>query len=161
MKRKTIILALLALAGATSILLAQNPPKPPDPATMAQHRVQHLTTLLSLNASQQQQATTIFTNAATSMAGVHGSMKAAHQSLHTAIQNNDTAAIDQLSANIGNLTAQQVATEAKAHAALFQILTPDQQTKLSAFESERPGMGMGMHVRHMGPGPGPFGPGPQ
>src|ERR1035438_9708877 len=103
---------------------------PPTPAQMAQHRVQFLTTLLSLTADQQTQATTIFTNAATANATIHTSLKTAHTSLQTAIQNNDTATIDQTATAIGNLEGQSTATQAKADAAFYSILTADQKTKL-------------------------------
>lgn len=144
----TAILAIGALA-----LMAQEPSGPPsgppDPATMAQHRVQFLTNQLSLTAQQQQQALTIFTSATTSEGSMHDSMKAAHDSLRTAIKNNDTNGITQAANTIGNLTAQATAAQAKADAALYAILTPDQQTKLTQMESRGPGM------RHGPPGP-PF-----
>ena len=123
------ILALLTALLATLALWAQSPQGPPDPAMHVQHMVDHLTKALGLTAAQQQSATTIFTNAANSSKSIHENLKDAHQKLETAIHSNDTAAIDSLSTNIGNLTAQMVASEAKAHAAFFQTLTPEQQTK--------------------------------
>jgi len=83
-----------------------------------------------LTADQQQQATTIFTNAATSLQALRGNAKTAHQNLKQAIQNNDTAAIDQNATAIGNAAAQRIAIQAKARAAFYQILTPDQRAKL-------------------------------
>ncbi len=148
--RKTITIILLALVSAAPLMWAQGPPQPPDPATMAQHRVEFMTTLLNLTAAQQQQATTIFTSAATAQASVHQSMRTTRESLATAVKNNDTAGIDQAAATIGNLTTQMIATESKAKAAFLQTLTPDQQNKLSALESEGPGRHVGFD---MGPGP--------
>jgi len=101
-----------------------------------QHRISFLTTLLTLTTAQQQQATTIFTNAATAASPVHSSMKTAHESLKTAVTGNDAATIDQTATTIGTLTAQLTSIEAKAQAAFYQILTPDQQTKLTQFESQ-------------------------
>lgn len=147
--RHTFALMAVVLAMGAHSLLAQGPGEamtPPDPATMAQHRVQFLTNQLSLTAQQQQQALTIYTSAATSQGSVHESMKAAHDSLRTAVKNNDANGIAQASNTIGNLTAQATATEAKADAALYTILTPDQQTKLTEMEARGPGM----HLR--GPG---------
>ena len=145
----TSILAIGALA-----LMAQEPAGlpsgPPDPATMAQHRVQFLTNQLSLTAQQQQQALTIFTSVAISESSMRESMKATHDSLRTAVKNNDANGITQAANTIGNLTAQATVTQAKADAALYAILTPDQQTKLAQMESQGPGM------RHGPPGP-PFG----
>ena len=97
--------------------------------SMVQHRVQFLTTVLSLTPDQQQQATTIFTNAANADASARGNLKTAHQTLKTAIQNNDAATIEQTATAIGTLTAQTTANNAKAQAAFYQILTADQKTK--------------------------------
>jgi len=156
MKSKSLIFVLLALGFAASIVLAQGPGPnvPPDPATRVQHHVQHLTKALSLTPEQQQQATTIFTNAANGESNIHDSMKTAHDSLQTAIKNNDQNGITQAATSIGNLTAQIVAAQAKAHAAFYQILTPDQQSKLNQFESEGPGHGHGFGFA----GPGHFRP---
>jgi Spy/CpxP family protein refolding chaperone len=149
--RKPLFAFLLLMSFASALLLAQTTSTrtPPTPAERAQHRVHMLTNMLSLTAAQQQQATAIFTNAATAEETVHTSMKAAHESLHAAIKSNDAAAIDQWSNTIGGLMGQQVGIEAKAHAAVYQILTPDQQTKLS----QMPMHDGGMHVGGMmGPG---------
>jgi Spy/CpxP family protein refolding chaperone len=140
--KKSFILLLLTVGFAASVLLAQNRHgSPPDPATMVQHHVQHLTTVLSLTESQQQQATTIFTNAMSGAASFHNEMKTAHQNLQTAIKNNDQNGITQAATTIGNLTTQMISAHAKAQAAFNQILTADQQNKLSQLESEHHGMG--------------------
>jgi Spy/CpxP family protein refolding chaperone len=171
MKKAT--LTILAAFWVASLLVAQeppSPPSPPDPATRAQHHVQFLTRQLSLNAGQQQQATTIFTNAATSEAALFQQMRSARQNLAGAVKNNDTGAIDQAAATIGNLTAQLTSAQAKAKMAFNQLLTPDQQSKLAQMESQRPhhrgpgGPGAGPGAfGHMGPGhmaPGPAEPPP-
>jgi len=148
---------MLLMGIATTLLIAQQgPPQPPDPAKMAQHRVEFLTNMLNLNASQQTQATSIFTAASQQEASNFQNMHTAHQTLETAIKNNDSAGIDQAATTIGNLTAQMIATHAKSDAAFRQILTADQQTKYSTLEHHR---GPGMMMRHGGPGgPGPGGP---
>jgi Spy/CpxP family protein refolding chaperone len=148
--RKPLFVLLVLMAFASALLLAQttsNSPAPNTPAARAQHHVSFLTTVLSLTAAQQQQATTILTNAAED--AVHNNMKAAHQTLHDSIKANDSAAIDQASATIGNLTGQITAINTKAHAALYQVLTPDQQTKLAQLEANGP---HGMHGGPMGGG---------
>ena len=142
--KRTIISFLLLSA----LAFAQRSGNPPDPATVAQHRVDRLTTLLSLTTDQQQQAKTIFTNAATAGTAAHDSMRAAHESLAAAVKKNDIATIDQASTTIGNLTAQLISIDAKANAAFYQILTADQQSK---FDSQGPGR------FGAGPGPGGFG----
>jgi len=140
-KPYVLVSALLTIGLAASVLLAQKPDGPHDPATHIQHHIQHLTTVLSLTPAQQQQATTIFTNALSGASSFHGDMKTAHQNLETAIKNNDQSGITQAATTIGNLTSQMVAAHAKAQAAFYQILTPDQQAKLSQLESEEPHFG--------------------
>ena len=149
--KETLTSFLLTSVFAAS-MLAQKPAGPRDPATMIQRRVNLLTTVLSLTSNQQTQATTIFTAAAASNMVVRNNLQTARQSLADAVKNNDTAMIDQLSTTIGNLTGQLTSGDAKANAAFYQMLTPDQQTKLNQLKSQRPGMFGGT-----GPGPGAAG----
>ncbi|MEP6535270.1 MAG: Spy/CpxP family protein refolding chaperone [Bryobacteraceae bacterium] len=125
---------LLASIFAASSLFAQGMRTPPDPATMAQRRVSHLTTALTLTTAQQQQATNIFTNSATANASVHTNLQAAHTAIKDAVQKNDTAGIDRAATTIGSLTAQLTSNEAKADAAFYAILTPAQQTQLASMK---------------------------
>ena len=143
MKKIATISLLLILVGAATLLPAQvqAPHTPPSPAVMAQHRVSYLTTILSLTPEQQQQATTIYTTANATNSSLWTQLRSARQSLEAAIQKNDTAGINQLSSEIGALVARQTLAEATAKAALFQTLTPDQQTKLTQLEGQRHGMG--------------------
>lgn len=162
MKKTLTITLLTTVALATSFIYAQGPGnrRPHDPAAMVQRHIQFLTNQLGLDQQQQQQATTIFTNAASSQASMHSSMKTAHESLQTAIKNNDQNAISQAATNIGNLTSQSIANHAKAEAAFYQILRPDQQDKWSQLRSKWGEHGRGR--RGFGPppgGPGPGGPG--
>src|SRR5260221_13559024 len=134
------VLAFLALTNLLSYALPQNPP---DPAERIQHRISFLTKHLSLTAAQQQQATTIFTDATVAEKSVFDQMRTAHDSLKAAVEKNDTAAIDQLAGSIGKLTTQLTAAHAKAEAAFYQVLTPEQRSKFTEFEGHGPGMGMG------------------
>ena len=149
--RFTVLVAVTTLLAALS-LWAQMP-SGHDPATHIQHHIKFLTNQLGLTAAQQESATTIFTNVETSGKSIHDSLRDAHQSLQTAIQNNDATAITTISTTIGNLTAQMVANHAKAEAAFYQVLTPDQQAKMKQFHEHGPG-------DHMFPG-GHHGPPPQ
>ena len=99
------------------------------PEEIGQRRVTFLTRQLTLTDAQQQQALTIFTNAARTASTTRDSLKTAQQALSTAVTRNDIAGIDQAANTIGNLTAQTTSAEAKANAAFYQILTPDQQGK--------------------------------
>ncbi len=110
---------------------------------MIQHRVEQLTTLLGLTTAQQAQATAIFTNALTASQTVQSSMHTDRDSLAAAIKANNTATIDQVSAAIGTLQGQLTAINAKADAAFYAILTPDQQAKYDALPHFGPGGGFG------------------
>jgi hypothetical protein len=57
-------------------------------------------------------------------------LKAARKALKGAVNSNDTGGIAQASNALGVLTGQHIASGAAANAAVFQLLTPDQRTKL-------------------------------
>jgi hypothetical protein len=150
------LVALLALAG----LAAQaQQPRPPESSRMIQHHVNFLTDKLGLSTSQQEQATTIFTNALTSQKSLHSQMRTAHQSLQAAISKNDAAGIEQAANNIGSLTAQSIAAHSKAEAAFIQTLNGQQQSTYSQMMEHHGGREFGGHGGfRRGPG-GPGGPG--
>jgi Spy/CpxP family protein refolding chaperone len=154
--RTTLLKVTAFLALASVFAMAQNG-NPPDPAKMAQRHIDFLTKQLSLTAQQQQQATTIFSGVGNNAKATHEQMRTAHESLKAAIQKNDTAGIEQAANTIGNLTTQMTVAHAKAQAAFYQTLTPEQQTKMNDLES-RHGMGRG-HGHGFGHG-GPGGPPP-
>jgi Spy/CpxP family protein refolding chaperone len=108
--------------------------KVPKSAGKQARYLNSLTALLSLSAAQKQQAATIFAGAANSRVSVHSSLKAARKALRNAVTSNDTGAISQASTALGSLTSQHIQYGALANAALFQLLTPDQQTKLSLYQ---------------------------
>lgn len=156
---RTTLLKVIALLALTSIFVVAQHGNPPDPAQMVQQHVEHLTKMLSLTAQQQQQATTLLTQVVNNGKAVHDQMRTAHENLNAAIKNNDTAAIEQISNTIGNLTAQQTVTHAKAMATFYQTLTPDQQSKFIEMVHDGMGMGMGGGMMMHGHG-GPGGPPP-
>lgn len=150
--KKTAIALLLACVFAAPAVFAQEPDAagaPPNEAGraahMVQHRVSYLTTVLSLNSAQQTQVTNILTNAESSQSTFHTSMKTAHTNLTNAIHSNDAAAMEQAANSIGTLTAQETLAHAKTEAAIYQVLTPDQQTKMAQLDTEghrgEPGFG--------------------
>jgi Spy/CpxP family protein refolding chaperone len=150
--KKTVIALVLTYVFAAPALFAQTAnttPAGPSGSTraahMVLHRVNYLTTVLSLTPAQQTQVTSILTSAATNRSTVHASMKTAHTNLQNAIHSNDAAAMEQAANSIGTLIAQQTLAHAKTEAAIYQVLTPEQQTKMSQLESEghRGGRGFG------------------
>jgi Spy/CpxP family protein refolding chaperone len=151
---RTTLLKVVTFLVVAGVLASAQRRNPPDPEEMVQHRVGFLTRHLSLNAQQQQQATSIFTEAANNGKSFHDQMRTAHQNLQAAVQKNDTAAIEQASNTIGTLMGQMTAAHAKADAAFYQTLTPEQQTKMSELESHHGGMRG--HGEPGGPPPGAF-----
>lgn len=142
-----LLVAFLALAGAAQ---AQRQHQPPDPAQMVQHRVSFLTAKLGLSSSQQEQATTIFTNEMSAGKSRHGQMRTAYQNLDAAVKKGDNAGIEQAAGAIGNLTSQMISAHSKAEAAFFQTLNPDQQNTYSQMHRG----GWGGHGFHERGGPG-------
>jgi Spy/CpxP family protein refolding chaperone len=139
MKIKPQLVALFACVAIVTAL-AQTQHTPPNPADIAAHQVKRMTILLSLTSAQQQQATTIYTNAATAEHGILQSDRTNHESLRTAVKNNDAASIDQIAGSIAQSTAQLTSIRAKADAAFYQILTAEQQAKFTELESEHVGL---------------------
>ncbi|MGZ4828962.1 MAG: Spy/CpxP family protein refolding chaperone [Candidatus Angelobacter sp.] len=151
---RTTLLKVTAFLALASVFAVAQHGNPPDPTKMAQHHIDFLTKQLSLTTQQQQQATTIFSEVANNAKGVHEQMRTAHDSLKAAIQKNDAAGIEQAANTIGNLTTQMTVAHAKAQAAFYQTLTPEQQTKMNDLESHHHGMGMHGHGGPGGPPPG-------
>src|SRR5258707_9176458 len=153
---KTTLLKVTAFLALASVFAMAQHGNPPDPEKMAQHHLDFLTKQLSLTAQQQQQATTIFSGVANNAKATHDQMRTAHDSLKAAIQKNDTAGIEQAANTIGNLTTQRTLAHAKAQAAFYQTLTPEQQTKMNELQTHH-GMGHGHGFGHGGPGGPPPG----
>jgi Spy/CpxP family protein refolding chaperone len=108
--------------------------KVPKSAAKQTRYLNSLAALLSLSTAQQLQAAAIFTSAAGTRASVRSSLKAARKALKDAVRNNDSGGIAQASNALGVLTGQHIASGAAANAAIFQLLTPDQRTKLSQYQ---------------------------
>jgi Spy/CpxP family protein refolding chaperone len=132
--------AAIAAGLSLTTALAQN--GPPDPAQMVQMRVDRMNETLKLTKAQEKQITAIFTDAQTANQSVMGGMREANQAMAVAIKTNDTNAMSQAANTIGTLTAQMQVTNAKAEAAVYALLTPDQQAKYQP-GGMRGGMGMG------------------
>jgi hypothetical protein len=108
--------------------------KIPKNAAKQTRYLNSLSALLSLTSAQKVTAAAIFANASGTHASVKSSMKAARKAVKDAVRNNDSGAITQASTALGALKGQHVAAGAAANAAIYQLLTPDQQTKLSLYQ---------------------------
>jgi Spy/CpxP family protein refolding chaperone len=108
--------------------------KVPKSAGKQTRYLNSLTALLSLTSAQQASVAALFTSAGSTRASLHSSLKAARKALKDAVKSNDSGAMTQASSTLGILTGQKIANGAAANAALFQLLTPAQRTKLSQFQ---------------------------
>jgi Spy/CpxP family protein refolding chaperone len=137
------ILGICIIVAGTTALFAQmgrwGGGEQLSPDQMAARRVAHLTALLNLNATQQTQATTIFTKEQTTLSGMKSQRQAAMTALKTAVQKNDTAEIHAQSVTLGNLAQRGVETRATAEAAFYATLTQTQQNTYNAAKQERMG----------------------
>src|SRR6476469_9336495 len=127
--RTTLLKVTTAVLALASVFAMAQHGNPPDPGKMAQRHLDFLTKQLWLPTHQQQEASTIFSEAAANAKANHGQMRTAQDSLKAAIQKNDSAGIEQAANTIGNLTAQMAAAHGKAQAVFYQTLTPEQQFK--------------------------------
>jgi Spy/CpxP family protein refolding chaperone len=155
MKKTIITLALTFVfvapalfAQTTNTTMEQTGSTSTRSAKMTQHWVNYLTTVLSLTPAQQTQVTNIISSAATSKSSASSSMKTARTNLQNAIHSNDAAAREQAANSMSALIAQKMLAHAKVEAAIYQTLTPEQQTKMAQLETE--------HSHHGGHGFGGF-----
>ena len=130
-------MSLAAIAAGLAVMPAFAQNGPPDPAQMVQMRVDRMNEELKLSKAQQKQISGIYTDAQTANQSVMGGMRTAREALVAAIKSNDTNAMSQAANTIGALTAQTTVANAKAEAAVYAALTPEQQAKFT------PSAGMG------------------
>jgi Spy/CpxP family protein refolding chaperone len=150
--------AIAVAALAAGLVLAQRGPghqggqggTPPDPAQLIQMRVDRLAELLSLTDQQKTAVTKILTDAETSSQAARTDMKNNRTALDAAVKKSDANAIQNASLAIGTATGQLTAIQGNADAAIYKLLTPDQQAKFDQMPHGFGGPG------GMG-GPGPMG----
>jgi Spy/CpxP family protein refolding chaperone len=158
-RRQMVILPAVALAATRGFAQAQQPAATPAGSGTLSHKamarygrpkyaykvphgarkqakyISFLTELLSLSPGQRAETVSIFAAAGTAGSELKPSAKANKKSLGASTGANDAARISKASLEIGKLAAQRHTIDAKASAAFFQILTPDQQETLTKFRS--------------------------
>ncbi|HYP09609.1 MAG TPA: hypothetical protein VER03_25515, partial [Bryobacteraceae bacterium] len=130
--KKAIVVALMALTATTGMFAQGGPGRrggggadrtPPTAAEMVERRVARLTELLTLDAAQQAQAKTIFSEEQTAASALRDKIEAAHDALQAAVKGSASdSQIDQLAASVGTLQGQSLAVHSKAQAKLRGIL---------------------------------------
>ncbi len=126
---KKTFLSLAAMAALIAVPAFAQKRGDGPPRFSPEKRVERLTTLLNLTASQQGEATAIFANAQAAMEPTFESMRASRKALAAAAKTNDVATISSEAAKIGTFTGSQLEAQTKAEAAFYAMLTDDQRTK--------------------------------
>ena len=145
--KKTLLAVIAAGLMVAPAVFAQSQATPSTPAKHAHRRgdismrvqrhVNHLTRVLSLSPDQKQKATEIFTSAAKENSPVFADLRTERKSLRMAVEKNESAdAIKQFSDKIGSDVAQMAMNEASAGKQFYQVLNPEQQSKLAQLHSE-------------------------
>jgi Spy/CpxP family protein refolding chaperone len=148
--RKTTITALLmtlSLFGATVALSQQDlgpPPGPPPPARGPALDGGMLLPLLDLTDAQKSRISTIDASERALTEPVAAQLRDAHKAIEDAIANGqfDEQQIRMLAATEAQLQVELTVSRARRQAAIYQILTTEQQTKLSKLqEAQRSSQG--------------------
>jgi len=106
---------------------------------MLAKRLERLTTLLSLDATQQAKAKTIFTDELTAATALRTNEQTARDALNTAVKASASdAQLDQLAAALGVIEGQMAAVHAKAQVKFRAILNSTQLEKLDALDDHGP-----------------------
>ena len=118
---------------------------PPGPPGFHHHGPGHLLSQLNLTAEQKAQVKTIMTNAGPQMKSIHEQMHANSQKLRQMqpTDSNYTNMVAEVSQANGTLHAQMTTQKAEVRASIFKILTPAQQTQLTALEAQMQARGHG------------------
>jgi Spy/CpxP family protein refolding chaperone len=124
----------IAVLGATSLFAAET-----SAAGSHRHGRQgaFLSAYLNLTPAQQAQEKSIFEATRQSGQAVRQQLRRTRQALRAAIEANNTGQIQQLAKTEGSEVGQLMAIRSEAMAKVHQILTPEQQQKLSALQQAR------------------------
>jgi hypothetical protein len=121
---------LLVTIAAAGLVFAQGPGRrgfggPGGPGTEAR-----LTKTLNLNATQQNAVHTALQEHRVATSGLNDQMHTLNTQLHAAIKAGAADQIDKVTASIGALHQQQLASQSKAAAKIYATLTDDQKTQV-------------------------------
>jgi len=128
---------LVALAGtgllASASLLAS---ATPGQKTAAPHDrfVSEIETVLSMNATQKDQAQSAINKARDSAKPIRQELQTNSKALEAAVRSDNPTQIERLSATVGQEIGRLVAIRSEAVADVYKTLTPDQRTKADALQ---------------------------
>jgi Spy/CpxP family protein refolding chaperone len=95
-------------------------------------RLDMMATMLDLSATQKSSAEAIFKSAKEAGAPHRESLRTLQGSLQDAVKKNDTLSIETLSTQVAASQGKLMALGRTADAAFYQLLTPEQRTKLDS-----------------------------
>ena len=142
--RTRLLIAALAVLVGSTIARSQTADAPPAMHQHefgmghGEHMLEFFTDLLNLSDAQQAQIKAVLQKE-------HGAMKPLHQQMHqieSQLRQYELGAYDEakvrpLAAQKAQLETEMTVQKTRIHSELFQLLTPDQQTKLKEFVSKR------------------------
>ena len=131
MKSSTSI-AFVSVILMTSSLFGQAVTKTPTPPAVLQavdQEVARLTTLLTLDPSQQAAATSYFITEETALLSLNASLTTAQAMMIAAVESNDHYALTDAATEIGALVAKEALVRGTAEAAFNAILNAEQKLK--------------------------------
>ncbi len=136
-----VLVAASSMSMATAADVSTTPPAPaaPGPHGWHHHRGSgHLLGKLGLSDAQKQQIKDIMTAARPQMQSLHEQMRANSLKLQQTLPTdpNYSSIASQVSQTHGSLTAQGMTRRAEVRAQVFMVLTPAQQTQLTALEAQ-------------------------
>jgi periplasmic protein CpxP/Spy len=146
----------LSIAAAADVSTTTPPAGTPGPHGWRHHGGPgHLLSKLGLSDAQKQQIKGIMTAAHPQMQSLHEQMRANSLKLQQTLPTdpNYSSIASQVSQTHGSLVAQGMTQRAEVRAKVFKVLTPAQQTQLTALETQ-------MRASKHGHGGGPPGQGP-
>ena len=121
---------LVALAAVASLLPGQTPPQRRlRPTTWAEWRVEGLAMRLNLSDSQKQQTLVLYQGVEEATRPLEDKLGVARKALRDAAKNSAMTEIERISAQIGVLSGQIAAVEAKCDASLYNMLTAEQKQR--------------------------------
>ncbi|MEP6884334.1 MAG: Spy/CpxP family protein refolding chaperone [Gammaproteobacteria bacterium] len=150
------LLAASSMSMATAADVSASPPPPdaPGPHGWHHHRgAGHLLGKLGLSDAQKVQIKDIMTASRPQMQSLHEQMRANSLKLQqtSPTDPNYSSIVSQVSQMHGSLVAQGMTQRAEVRAQVFKVLTPAQQTQLTALEAQ---MRSTKHGHWGGPPPG-------
>jgi periplasmic protein CpxP/Spy len=144
----TLLTAGAVLTAATGMSIASAADEatttpPPTPGPHGGHHGRgpwHLLGKLGLSATQKQQVKDIMAAARPQMQSLHSQMRANSLKLRQTLPTdpNYASIASQVSETHGSLSAQMMTQHAEVRGQVFKVLTPAQQTQLTALEAQMP-----------------------